>query len=145
MDHQGIFPAIVVEKGPNHLEPEFLIEGECPLVGLPYLSPKFLSRKYPFGLLNEGSCNAFSTALGMDGKRNEMTVLCEDEIAEDFAFLLFSGRSYVYKEAFRMKPVKVKEGRSGIRRFRKRLLLNFNDAVEIVEHERPNHSSKILL
>jgi hypothetical protein len=145
LDHEGILSAIVVEKGPDHLKPEFLIKGECPLVGLSHLSPKFLSRKHPFGLLNEGSCNAFSAVLGMDGKRNEMSILCKDEITEDLAFLFFSGRPYVYEEAFRMKPVKVKKGRSGVRRFRKGPLLDLNDAVKIAEHERPNHSSKILL
>lgn len=143
MDQQGILPAIVVEKGPDHLKPEILIEGECSLVALPDLSPKPLPRKCPLGLLDQGSCDTLSAMLGMDGKRDEMTVLCKNEVAEDLAFLSFSRRSYVYKKAFRMKPVKVKEDRSGVGRFRKRLLLDFKDAVEIAEHERPDHGSKL--
>ncbi len=110
MDHQGILPAVIVEKGPDYLKAEFLIENQRPLVRLSHFSPKLLSRQCSFGFLKEGCCDTFPTVLRMDGKRDEMTILCNDEIAEDFDFLLFFGRSYIYKEAFRVKPVKVKEG-----------------------------------
>jgi hypothetical protein len=144
LDDQGVLIPIVFREDPNDPKPYRLVESESPRITLSHLGPEASVRKRCPGLLEERFPNPFSTVVRVDRNGDEVPLLREDEVPTDFPQRLILRLFDVDPERFWVKPEELKECRARVGRFRERVLLDFQDAIEISEGKKTDHDLNTL-
>ena len=144
LDDQGVLIPVVVREDPNDPKPYRLVERESPRITLSHLGPEASVRKHCPGLLEERFSNPFSPVVRVDRNGDEVPLLREDEVPTDFPQRLILRLFDVDPERFWVEPEELNKCRAGVGRFRERVLLDFQYAIEISEGKKTDHDLNTL-
>ncbi len=113
LDDQGIFISIIVWNQTHHLKFQFRIKGLRSEIASSHLRPYLLKVRSIHGLSEKSGPDAFSSVVGADRHRDNMPVLREDDITQDF--LSRATGIATDQKGIGMEHVKLQKGRPIIR------------------------------
>ena len=137
LNDQGVFVSIVPRKPPNGFESHPLIKRVGPLIADPNLSPHLFDVRVVCDAPEELLSYSLSSLVGVNGKRDDVSVKREDDVSPEFLSRGFP--LDVNQEGSGVHPLQIEKGGPIVRRLGKRMMFDVEKRVKVRDSERPNH------